>query len=118
MWWHDRVPIHCRESVMPDVTSKIVAILKAYVRDPSAPIKCLMTLSELEIDRMDLPMISLDIEDAVGVQIQYDEQFDTSATIHALVASVEALLEAKIKRPPPSPRLKSNWLSTGAERRR
>ncbi|MEQ1697759.1 MAG: acyl carrier protein [Hyphomicrobiaceae bacterium] len=103
---------------MPDLTSKIVAILRTYVRDPSAPIESLTTLSDLEIDRMDLPMISLDIEDAVGVQIPYDEQIENLTTIHALVASVEALREAKAKRPPPSPRLKSNWLSTGAERRR
>ncbi len=103
---------------MPDVTSTIINILKPYVRDPSLHIDSLTTLRELEIDRMDLPMISLDIEDAFRVQIQYDEEIEDQATVHALAASVEVLLEAKAKQPPPSPRVKSNWLSTGAERRR
>jgi acyl carrier protein len=103
---------------MPDVTSTIVSILRAYVRLPSFPIEGVTTLAELEIDRLDLQMISLDIEDVFNVQIQCEEEIEELATVHSLVANVEALLEAKAKQPAPRPRAKSNWLSTGNERRR
>ncbi len=103
---------------MPDVTPKIAAILQRHVRDPAAPAGSLTTLNELEIDTMDLPMISLDIEDAFGVQIQYDEEIDDLATVQTLVSCVETHLAAKALLPPPRPRMKSTWLSTGTERRR
>jgi acyl carrier protein len=103
---------------MPDVTTKITAILQRYMRDPAAVADGMTTLSELEIDGMDLPMISLDIEDAFGVQIQYDDEIDEGATVETLVGCVEARLNAKALQPAPRPRVKSTWLSTGAERRR
>jgi acyl carrier protein len=103
---------------MPDVTTKITAILLRYMRNPAAPADGLTTLSELEIDRMDLPMIALDIEDAFGVQIQYDDEIDDAATVQTLVGCVEARLAAKVLQPAPRQRVKSTWLSTGAERRR
>ena len=103
---------------MLDLTSKIAAILKPYVREPATAIEGCTTLSELEIDELDLQMISLDIEDNFGVQIRYDDEAEALATVQSLVASVEALLDAKSKQPPRSPRVKSNWLSTGSERRR
>lgn len=103
---------------MSEVTTKITAILKRYMRDPAAVADHLTTLSELEIDGMDLPMISLDIEDAFGVQIQYDDEIDDGATIETLVRCVEARLAAKALQPAPRQRVKSTWLSTGAERRR
>jgi acyl carrier protein len=103
---------------MLDLTSKIAAILSPYVREPATAIEGSTTLNELEIDELDLQMISLDIEDKFGVQIRYDDEAEALATVQSLVASVEILLDAKAKQPPRSPRVKSNWLSTGSERRR
>ncbi|MEQ1696025.1 MAG: acyl carrier protein [Hyphomicrobiaceae bacterium] len=103
---------------MSDVTAKIAAILKRYMRDPAAPVVEFTTLNELDIDWMDLPMISLDIEDAFGVQIPYDDEIDAAATVRTLVVCVGAGLAAKALQPAPRPRVKSTWLSTGAERRR
>jgi acyl carrier protein len=102
---------------MSDVAT-IAAILRRYMRDPAVPVQEITTLNELDIDEMDLPMISLDIEDAFGVQIPYDDEIDAAATVHTLVACVEARLAAKALQPAPRPRVKSTWLSTGAERRR
>jgi acyl carrier protein len=103
---------------MPDVTTKITAILQRYMRDDEAPADSLTTLSALEIDQMDLPMIALDIEDAFGVQIQYDDEIGDAATVETLVQCVEARLMDKALQPAPRPRVKSTWLSTGADRRR
>lgn len=103
---------------MLDLTAKIAIILKPYVRGATTTIEDSTTLSELEIDELDLQMISLDIEDKFDVQIRYDDEAEALATVHSLVASVEALLDAKAKQPPRSPRVKSNWMSTGSERRR
>ena len=103
---------------MPDVQATINTILRAYVRDPSSPIESLAPLNDLGIDQLDLQMISLDIEDGFGVQILFDEEIEDMATVHSLVGTVEALIDMKAKLPPARPRIKSNWLSTGAERRR
>lgn len=103
---------------MTDVTFGIARILRAYVGDPSLPIESLSTLRDLDIDHLDLPMISLDIEDAFGVQIQYDDEIEDTATVQSLAAAVLAHLDAKAKRPLARPRPKSTWLSTSAERRR
>ena len=102
---------------MPDVTTTITSILQCYMRDPAAPIQNATTLIELEIDRMDLPMISLDIEDALGVQISYTDETDNLATVQSLIACVAARLIAKTVQPN-RPRVKSTWMSTGSDRRR
>lgn len=103
---------------MSDITQKIAVILTRYMRDPAAPVEEVTTLAELEIDWMDLAMISLDIEDAFGVQIPYENEIDVLATVQTLTACVEARLAAKALAPRLRSRAKSNWMSTGAERRR
>jgi acyl carrier protein len=104
---------------MSDPTATIIAILKPYMRDPGAAIAPDTTLSELEIDRLDLPMIFLDIEDALGVQCHNDDDICDCDTVACLTDRVIACIAAKAARPrQPKVRPKSNWMSTGAERRR
>ncbi len=105
---------------MSDPTLRVIAILKNYMRDPAHPVGSATKLTELDIDLLDLPMISLDVEDAFGVDVRHDDDIESFATVQALVACVAARLEAKASEPrrPSVPRKKSNWMSTGAERRR
>lgn len=80
---------------MDKLTETIAAILQKYMRDPNAAIERATTLSELEIDALDLPMIFLDVEDVAAVQITFDDELDGFTTVGDLVACVEAhLVEA------------------------
>jgi len=106
---------------MQELTPRIITILQKYMHDPAALVGSSTTLSELEIDLLDLPMIFLDVEDAFDVQIGYDNEIEDFATVRGLVAHVASRLEAKaLQRRPRSsvPRAKGTWISTGAERRR
>jgi acyl carrier protein len=106
---------------MPDLTPRVAAILKKYMRDPAARVAGATTLADLEIDLLDLPMIVLDIEDAFDLHIGDDDEIDGAITVDRLAACVAALLAAKALQPRPRttvPRSKSTWISTGAERRR
>ena len=100
---------------MTNPTAKIAAILARYTRDATVVIGSATTLTQLDIDVMDLPMIFLDIEDAFNVQIQYDEAVEDVATVEALVTAVTTRLTAKANQPR-VPRVKSNWCSTRAAR--
>ena len=53
---------------MQDPTARIIAILKQYARDLGYPVAGWTRFSELGIDRLDLPLIVLDIEDAFAIQ--------------------------------------------------
>ena len=106
---------------MPELTPRIVAILKKYMRDPTTWVDSRTTLSELWIDRLDLPMIFLDIEEIFDVQIDYLDEIEGLATIGSLVDCVASALAAKalqhhLRRS--TPRKKGNWMSTGAPSRR
>ncbi len=106
---------------MHDLTPRIVAILKKFMRDPAARVAGPTTLAELEIDLLDLPMIVLDIEDTFDLHIGDDDEIDGAITVDRLAARVAAYLEAKALQPPRRttvPRSKGSWISTGAERRR
>ena len=104
---------------MPEPTPRLIAILELYMRDAGNPVSNCTSLSDLEIDLLDLPMIVLDIEDAFDVQIRYDEEIEGFTTVGDLVACVTVHLEAKAAGPRRStPRSKRPWMSTGAERRR
>ncbi len=106
---------------MPDLTPRLIAILKKYMRDPAARVAGPTTLPELEIDLLDLPMIVLDIEDAFDLHIGDDDEIDGSITVDRLAVCVASLLAAKSSQPRRQttvPRSKSTWISTGAERRR
>lgn len=108
---------HHRESAMTDIATKICLILRGYVFDPVIEIRPNTTLCALRIDFMDLPMISLDIEDAFGVQIPYDDDAEALPTVQSLVSRVESLLDAKARQPRIQC-VKSTWLSTAAADRR
>jgi acyl carrier protein len=104
---------------MSDRTQRTIAILEQYMRDPGDPVATCTTLSDLEIDLLDLPMIILDVEDAFDIQIRYDEEIEGFTTVGDLVACVTSHLDAKAERPRrAAPRSKRPWMATDAERRR
>jgi acyl carrier protein len=101
---------------MSDHTLRVIAILRNYMRDPAHPVGSGTALSELGIDLLDLPMISLDLEDAFAVHVSHDDDIESFATVQALAACVAARLEAKASQPrrPSVPKKKSSWISTRA----
>ena len=54
---------------MHDWTPRVIAILRNYMRDPTAGVAGSMALNDLAIDLLDLPLIYLDLEDAFDVDI-------------------------------------------------
>ena len=102
---------------MHDLTPALIAILRKYMRDPAASAGRSTTLGELGIDPFDLPLISLDVEDAFNVQMGHGDELEELATVHDLVARVASRLAAKAMPQTRIPRRKGNWMSTGAERR-
>lgn len=104
---------------MEELTTRIVMIVQKYMRDPAEQVGDATTLSELEIDLLDLPMIVLDVEDVFDVHIRYDDEIENFVTVRGLVDCVASRLEAKVLQPRSRtsiPRSKRTWLSTGAER--
>jgi acyl carrier protein len=100
---------------MLGLTPRIVATLRKYMRDPAASVVGTTSLIDIGIDRLDLPMIYLDIEDALGVQIDYHDDGENLATVRDLISTVVTSLQARALQPRPrTPRRKSNWMSTGA----
>ena len=101
---------------MQDPTARITSILSQYSRDLGFPIASWTRFSELGIDRLDLPMIVLDIEDAFGIQIRYSEEMDGFASVGDLVTCVRAHVAAKgaRARSPSAPRSKRPWMSKAA----
>jgi acyl carrier protein len=100
---------------MQDPTSRITTILGQYTRDLGYPIASWTRFSDLGIDRLDLPMIVLDIEDSFAIQIRYDEEMDGFASVGDLVACVKAHLGTKGMRTRSSaPRSKRPWMSKAA----
>jgi acyl carrier protein len=106
---------HPRESAMQDPNARIIAILKQYTRDLGFPVASWTRFSELGIDRLDLPLIVLDIEDAFAIQIGYDQQMDGFASVGDLIVCVRAHLATKGTRIRSSaPRSKRPWMSKAA----
>lgn len=106
---------------MSDLTQKIVAIIARYTPASATRVESATRLSDLEIDRLDLPMIVLDIEDALDVCIRFDERLDGVATVRDLVACTTASVEEKAlwrRLRAATPRVKRSWLSTEAQQRR
>jgi acyl carrier protein len=66
---------------MQELTLRIIAILQKYMRDPAARVGSYTTFSKLGIDRLDLPMIFLDVEDVFDVQIDYQDESEGFAPI-------------------------------------
>ena len=101
---------------MPDLPPDLIAILRKYMRDPGRLIHGPVELSDLGIHRLDVPLICLDIEDAFDVSMGVAEDFDELTTAGDLAARLAAALAARAA--PRPRRQKSNWMSTGADRRR
>ena len=102
---------------MYDLTPRLITVLQKYMRDPAASVGRSTTLSELQIDHLDLPLICLDVEDVFDVQIGHGDELKELATVDDLVARVASCLAAKAMPRVRIPRRKGNWLSTGVERR-
>lgn len=103
---------------MPDLPPDLIAILRKYMRDPARPVHAAAALPDLGIHRLDVPLVCLDIEDAFDVSMGVAEDFDELATAGDLAARLAAALSARAAPRPRPARQKSNWMSTGAERRR
>ncbi len=106
---------------MTDLMPRTIHILRRYMRDAEAWVDCATTLSALEIDRLDLPMVVLDIEDAFDIHLGYDEDIEDCVTVADLVANLGARREAKLAEHrirASAPRVKRTWLSTDAVERR
>jgi len=101
---------------MPDLTPRLLAILRKYMRDPNAAVAGSLTLTALQIDLLDLPLIYLDLEDAFDIDVGKGDGFEQPATVDDLLAHVDARLKARAV--PRLPRRKGNWMSTGAARQR
>lgn len=103
---------------MDSLSSTIISIVRTYCSDPQAAIDRSAALVSLDIDCLDMPMIFLDIEDALDVQLSAAEEADATMTVAGLIRSVAASLDAKreaasrtvMRRP------KRTWVSTGAGR--
>jgi acyl carrier protein len=99
---------------MHDMTPRVIAILRNYMRDPTAGVAGSMALNDLAIDLLDLPLIYLDLEDAFDVDIDRADELEQSATVDDVVARVAARLAAKALPRPRIARRKVGWMSTGA----
>jgi acyl carrier protein len=98
---------------MHDWTPRVIAILRNYMRDPTAGVAGSMALSDLAIDLLDLPLIYLDLEDAFDVDIDRADELEQSATVDAVIARIAARLAAKALPRPRILRPKGGWMSTG-----
>jgi acyl carrier protein len=105
---------------MQELTPQIIAILQKYMGNPAARVGSSTTLDELAIDRLDLPMIFLDVEGVFDVQIEYHDDIENLATIGCLVTCVASSLETKALQADArksAPRKRSTWVSTRAASR-
>ena len=111
---------HRKASAVQELTPRIIAILRKYMGNPTARVGSRTTLSELEIDRLDLAMFFLDLEDAFDVQIDYQDEIEDLATIRCLVSCMASGVAAKALQAHARrsvPRKRGNWMSTGAPSR-
>lgn len=102
---------------MQNLSSKIVAILAAYTGRPAAEVEASASFMDLGIDRLDLPMIVVDIEDGLDIHVRFDDEVEAVASVGQLVACVEARIEAQaawMRRRAATPRVKQSWISTTA----
>jgi acyl carrier protein len=103
---------------MHDPALNLTAILRKYMRDPSRPVHSAVALTDLGIDRLDVPLICLDIEDAFDVSIGLGEDLDELVTAGDIAARLAGALAARSAPRALLARRKSSWMSTGADRRR
>ncbi len=102
---------------MHQLMPRTIEVLRKYARDSSAPIEGATTLASLEIDRLDLPMVVLDIEDVFDVHVRYDDDIEACVHVEDLVALVSSRMAAKRAEQrirASAPRIRRSWLSTQA----
>ena len=96
---------------MPDLTMQLHAILRNFAHS-DAPLRRSTTLQEAGIDRLDLPMIALDIEDAFDVH--FGPVDDGLLTVGDLLDRLHDCLAAKALPRVLQPRRRSSWMSRSA----
>ena len=96
---------------MSDLIMQLHAILRNYALC-GAPLRRTTTLREAGIDRLDLPMIALDIEDAFDVH--FGPVDDGLVTVGDLIDRLNERLAAKATPRQRQPRRRSSWMSTSA----
>ena len=96
---------------MSDLTMQLHAILRNYAL-VHAPLGRTTTLREAGIDRLDLPMIALDIEDAFDVH--FGAVDDSLVTVGDLIDRLNERLAAKAMPRVRQTRRRSSWMSTSA----
>lgn len=99
---------------MPDLTARLIAILRKYMRDPKTSVGSATTLDELEIDHLDLPMICLDVEEAYDVTIGHGDDLDGLATVGDVAARLAERLAERAAPRTRAARRRSSWMSTAA----
>jgi acyl carrier protein/nodulation protein F len=83
-----------RETVMDEVATKIIEILKKHMKEPRDDISLTTALTDLKIESLDLAMIVFDIEDTFGIEIPYNanEEVEDFKTVGSVVDRVKALI--------------------------
>jgi hypothetical protein len=98
-------------TAMPDQTLQLHAIVRNYAHS-DVPLGRPTTLREAGIDRLDLPMIALDIEDAFDVH--FGPIDDGLSTVGDLIDRLQGCLAAKAMPRARRQRRRSSWMSTSA----
>jgi hypothetical protein len=96
---------------MSDSTMQLHAILRNYAL-VHAPLGRTTTLREAGIDRLDLPMIALDIEDRFDVH--FGPVDDSLVTVGDLIDRLNERLAAKATPRVRQARRRGSWMSTSA----
>jgi hypothetical protein len=105
---------------MSEATAPIIDVLRAYASWLPAAIGPSTSLASLGIDRLDLPMIVLDIEDRLNLPVCWGEGLEEGVTVGDLICRVEAARAERLERiaqRSAKPRSKLSWISTTAEQR-
>lgn len=79
---------------MDDLAAKTLTLLKPYLKRQAATIALDARLIDLGIDRLDLPILALDIEDAFDIDVSSDEM-QRLVTIGAVIDRIRLALAAR-----------------------
>ncbi|MDX2202658.1 MAG: hypothetical protein NW223_07905 [Hyphomicrobiaceae bacterium] len=82
---------------MRDATALLASLTARYAANGAAPAPA-ATLASAGVDTLDLPMLTLDIEDAFGIEIAEDA-IGAGMTLAAIARMVEAEVAAHAGRP-------------------